>query len=87
MPKENIVIPTIHLNGTSRAEIMSALSGANEALFIAIEAVGRTAPNGRDYYGSGDIKAATDQHNRRIWLIEEVRRELEDIAIAVASQE
>ena len=51
--------PTVHLNGTSKDTLLNAYTAANSALLNALEALEACAPNGRDYYVSGDIGKAT----------------------------
>jgi len=45
--------PTVHLNGTSKAELIENLEKANTALHDACSALAGTAPNARDYYPQG----------------------------------
>ena len=45
-----VIIPRIHLNGTSKGELLDQLKAADRALGAAEEALGRAAPNARDYY-------------------------------------
>jgi hypothetical protein len=80
-----LAIPTIHLNGTSRQELIDQLSDAAHALEQAIEQVCKAAPNSRDYYPQGNAAfgPAQDQHYDRIDRIRKVRDEL--IFIAEAS--
>ncbi len=81
-----IVIPTIHMNGTSRESLLDDLIAASEALQIALDKVGRTMPNGRDYYPQGDAahREALRQHVRRIQDLTAIRREIVEIAEAIA---
>lgn len=46
-------LPCIHPNGTSKNELLAALSNASLALDAAFVALKKTAPNGRDYYPLG----------------------------------
>lgn len=73
--------PTIHLNGTSRNELLVAWESAYDALEVAYKALKETAPNGRDYYlqGDGAYSDAIDEHRARLGLIEQVQNELGEL--------
>lgn len=70
--------PTVHLNGTSREELLMQLKNAYYALGKTIEAVYRAAPHGRDYYPQGDdaINEAIKEHKSRLERLSSVRDEL-----------
>jgi hypothetical protein len=72
------MIPTIHLNGTSREELISQLRTAGEALLEARRALENAAPHGRDYYpqGKGAIQQAQTEHYERLRRIDDVYEEL-----------
>jgi hypothetical protein len=46
-------IPTIHLNGTSFTDLRDGYATAYDAIEEAIEALGNTELNGRDFYPQG----------------------------------
>lgn len=79
-----MITPTIHLNGTARADLFSGYMDAVEALRGAVEAVRRTAPNGRDYYlqGPDAILQADREHRARMIALGTVKRELEALCLA-----
>lgn len=81
------MIPTIHINGTSRERLLEALVNANDALIRAQMAVAETAPNARDYYPQGPdaIRHADREHLARMQKLIDVRQELEDIAEAICA--
>lgn len=94
VPPQPMMVPTLHLNGTSRRELISQLLGAATAVSKAQDALGQAAPHGRDYYVQDDsatagdaIRQATLQHISRLQRLESVRKELENIAIAMDEQE
>jgi hypothetical protein len=72
------MIPTVHLNGTSREELCLLLDKANIALLAAYVAVSATAPHGRDYYPQGEeaFVKATAEHRSRLRRIREVQDEI-----------
>lgn len=72
------MVPTIHLNGTSRKEIEQQLEVATGAIGDAITALQRAAPNARDYYPQGDgaFTVAQDQHTARLRALQAVSDEL-----------
>jgi hypothetical protein len=77
-----MIFPTIHLNGTSKAELLEQLSNAYSALTDAQQALCNCAPNGRDYYPQGDdaIKQAGKEHRARIDAITLIQADLMKIA-------
>ncbi len=68
-----IALPTIHLNGTSKAELVKQVETAYVALNEAVEALRAMAPHGRDYYVQPDsfafINASHQARNREIALL------------------
>lgn len=78
--------PTIHLNGTSRDELICGYIAAMEAIQAAIDKLCSTAPNSRDYYTQGDgaFRKAAIEHASRVRRLEAVRLELQEIAEAIA---
>jgi len=88
-----MILPTIHLNGTSVRSLLDDNSRAYTALMEAIQYLAQTAPNGRDYYPQGDIDGkpalyvAQDQHSERMAMLLQVKRELEAIGEYLASEE
>lgn len=79
--------PTVHMNGTSRAELTEQLCDAMSAIRDAIKAVQNAAPNGRDYYPQGPqaIGIATGQHTERLDKLRAVYRELNELCEGVQS--
>jgi hypothetical protein len=83
----SLITPTIHLNGTSKAELAEQLANAANALMDARKALQAAAPNGRDYYPQGEqaIAKATDQHRARLMKLREILAEIQSLQMAVAS--
>lgn len=80
-----MIYPTIHLNGTSKDGLRDRLVEAAESVRDAIRAVKQTEPHSRDYYvkiddGVALYRQATLEHSSRLWRLNEVLRELEDLA-------
>lgn len=77
-----LTLPTIHLNGTSKAELFETYFTALDAIASARVALQASAPNGRDYYPQGDnaIRQATADHVARLRLLETIYDELHAIA-------
>jgi len=76
--------PTIHLNGTARAELFEGFMQAMATVDMAIDAVRKTHPHGRDFYPQGPdaIITATTEHSIRVSCLEAIRAELEELATA-----
>ena len=74
-----IQLPTVHMNGTSKAELLETLGEASEALEAAYRAVKQTGPNGRDYYllGPGEMARALTEHESRLRMIDDLKAEIE----------
>lgn len=73
-----IALPTVHLNGTSKKELVEQLMTAHTALGEAYSALQAAAPNGRDYYpqGPGAIQLALREHGERLQALQKIRDEL-----------
>lgn len=72
------MIPTVHLNGTSREALVAQLRQAGTALLAARHALENAAPHGRDYYPQGDeaIVQATAEHRSRLRRIDAIYEEI-----------
>jgi hypothetical protein len=77
-----LIHPTVHLNGTSKEELLSGYLKARSALIAARAALAEAAPNGRDYYVQepAAIVIAMRQHELRLIKIDDVIEELEELA-------
>jgi hypothetical protein len=80
-----MIIPTIHLNGTSKEELLRQLSKASIACANAEETLAAAMPHGRDYYpkGGAAIYQAQDEHRARIEKVATVRKEIDAIWEAI----
>jgi hypothetical protein len=81
-------VPTIHLNGTSKRDLLDGYKAAYLAVGDAIEKLQATSPHGRDYYVQDDkaTSQAIAQHVVRLAKLDDVRKELLEIAIAIQDQ-
>lgn len=81
-----MTIPTIHLNGTSKRELLDQLSDVSDALNTAYGALKRAAPNGRDYYpqGAAAMEAALAEHLSRLRRVDDVKGEIDKLAEAIS---
>lgn len=82
------IFPTIHLNGTAKADLLEGYLDALTALRDAHDALCKTAPNGRDYYVADTsgiaINIAMDEHRARLRKLDDIKKEIEAIAMAVS---
>lgn len=78
---KDIMLPTIHMNGTSLAALAEANEKVYYALLTAIAALAEAAPHGRDYYPQSPeaLHKAQDEHYDRIKRLQSVAKELEQI--------
>lgn len=72
-----MIVPTIHLNGTSREELFRQLSSVTEALDNVLDKMSNAVPHGRDYYPQGDdgYKKAIHEHIVRVNTVTALRNE------------
>ena len=79
-------VPTVHLNGDTQETLLRQVTDAMEALYVAIEAMYRAGPNGRNFYPQGPqaFRLAAEEHEKRIAVVRGVRDELAVIAEAIA---
>lgn len=85
----NLAIPKIHVDGTSREELLRLNEEAQHALWQAINALTLAAPNGCDYIGvtpAGTLLEAKDQHNERLKRLQSVYAECQQMGLAIADQ-
>ena len=72
-----MILPTIHLNGTSRESLVDDACIARRALESAITALVQMRPHERDYYPApGTFGPASDEHEQRIQAVRRVSDEL-----------
>jgi hypothetical protein len=81
-----MMIPSVHMNGTSREELVAQLCHACDGLLTAIDAVSAACPNPRDYYLQGPDAAllAAGEHATRVMTLHRMRDELQAIAEKIA---
>lgn len=77
----NLMIPSVHMNGTSRNELQGQLFNARKAIRTAIEALSAACPHDRDYYVQSPTAGplARTQHRDRLRRLISVQSELEII--------
>lgn len=77
-----VILPTIHLNGTSLTELLRQIGHALEACRAAKKALEEAAPHGRDYYPQGmdAYPKALHAHGARVVHLSRVITDLETIA-------
>jgi hypothetical protein len=73
--------PTVHLNGTSLEALKEGYWDSCRAVHLAISALSKAYPNGRDYYvqGEGAFTEAAQEHYDRIRRLESVYTEINEI--------
>lgn len=79
-------LPTIHLNGTSREELVQQRVDVVEALDAVETVIGKAWPHGRDYYPQGpDALVSAQQVWKDRWnAIAEIREEVKAEGIHLA---
>jgi hypothetical protein len=85
-----IIVPAIHLNGTSKESLVEALEDAYISIGNAYDALRECAPNGRDYYVydyNDSFTRARVEWLNRLNRLDSVRRELEAIVGGIEKNE
>jgi hypothetical protein len=74
------ITPIVHLNGTSRQDLLDQRFAAFDALTEAGEVFAKAAPNARDYYprGAEYVEAAQRQHDQRMDSLKAIMAGLQD---------
>lgn len=83
------MIPTLHLNGTSRELVLAQIYEAAIAVRAALVCLAGAAPNARDYYpqGAGAYARALGEHVDRADKLQSVYEELLALHSAIDKQE
>jgi len=73
--------PSVHLNGTSREELVEQNMNALHAVNTAAEILRKATPNARDYYVQSPtaFSVAVDQHRERLVSLATIATELTTI--------
>lgn len=84
----NPEVPLVHLNGTAKCDLIQPLREALVVLNEAVDALAKTAPNGRDYYPMGAcvFRLAQQQHTERIERVKNIIAEVQLIWKGVDQQ-
>lgn len=82
--KNDLATPSIHLNGTSKDELLKQVVDAHAKLSEALTALSKSAPHKRDYYiqanGDDNYRRAVNQYVSRSQRIIDVQDELKILA-------
>ena len=84
-----MIFPTLHLNGTSKNQLLDDYCDMSQALNAAMEKMIENGPNGRDYYPQGELSLtqARQEHMDRIAKIHAVKAEIDQITEHIADAE
>jgi|WetSurSiteA1Bulk_404760.scaffolds.fasta_scaffold24201_1 hypothetical protein len=89
MSRKKLVVPTIHLNGSSPDRLMEVIREAAGGVDDARRKLQECAPHGRDYYVQQDPEAltkATEQHLARMAKLDGVYDDLAALYEAIQAQ-
>ena len=80
-----LLTPTIHLNGSSRRDLLEKHMEILDACRGLLTAMRAATPNGRDYYPQGEKAAieARDAFNDRYMAISRIYDDFEQIALEI----
>lgn len=78
--------PSIHLNGTSKGELLDQLQTVVTALEAALAAINAAAPNGRDFYPQGPeaLTEALAAFAERAQAVKQVHTDFSNLAWDIA---
>jgi len=81
-----MITPLVHLNGTSRDELIEQACNVIDALHDAGAALAKAAPNARDYYLGGPelLAQAQAQHDARMGALKALIADMEAQAQAIS---
>lgn len=84
----SVTAPVVHLNGTSRQQLVDDYTEAASYARSLLEKLGDTSPNMRDYYpiGKEAYDKAFAEHSARVNRVRGVLEELEQLLEAVVTQ-
>lgn len=86
--RERLCLPTVHLNGTSREELIRQRIESGTAILNAINVLSANGPHMRDYYVvPGSWKGAREKHGERIRTLDRIYNELRDEYDALNEEE
>lgn len=82
----NLILPTIHPNGTGRETLVADYQRFLGALNSARTGMRDVGPNGRDYYpqGPGALERAQAEHLARMKRLDSIIEEIEAIVVHIA---
>jgi len=92
--QDELMVPTVHLNGTGRDELLAQITNAISAISDALDAMAKASPHPRDFYvqpaddmGNTAWDIALAQHRLRTQKVTEVMNDLGEVYAAVFDQE
>jgi hypothetical protein len=76
-----MMLPTVHLNGTSLEDLLSQASAGQRAMRAAMEAVSCARPHDRDYYPAGAEAGprARAEHEKRMEALRAVEKDFGEL--------
>ncbi len=80
------ISPFINPNGSHPDRLIEDMAEARHALDLAMDAMGKLCPHGRDYQGGGDYKADHREHWRRIGVVQELMDQYLQEALAIRKE-
>lgn len=87
IPKIELAVPFVHLNGDRRETLLNNLENAYTAVMAAMDAMRQCSPNGRNAYCvDGLMRRLEAQHRTRQEYLQAVADSLEAEAIALQEQ-
>lgn len=80
-----MMIPSIHLNGTSKSDLIEQQCDVRRAADALLDALRKAGPNGRDYYpqGTDALRKAQAEYAERYAAVTKIRDDAEVLALAI----
>lgn len=88
MTATELMIPSIHSNGTSASRLIKGLEDAYYKVGAALDSLRECGPNGRDYYvqDPSALGKAIEQHVARMKKLHDVQGEIGNILVGIHDQ-
>lgn len=83
-----MMIPSVHLNGTGKVNLLSELEEAHNALLVADQKLRQVTVHGRDYYvqGPAAYTQARTEMDARLAALETLMHDVREMHLAIQKQ-
>jgi predicted ABC-class ATPase len=86
MKKEEMIAPTVNLNGTSMNDLLDQRSDALKLIRQLQRLLANMYPHGRDYFNAAIYKKAVERHRDQLAVLDSLRKEIEEEQLLISNQ-